>query len=289
VGEHSAVEVRPITGADIEMVATFLHERMSRRISPGDWSAAMRVPWKVDPPNHGFLLDAGGRVVGVYLAFYSNRIIDGRVERFCNLGAWCVDPDYRFQSVRLVRALLAQEGLHFTDLSPSGAVVPLNSRLKFRFLDTMTALVPNLPWPTWPGRYHISTNLDVIEANLSGEKLDLFRDHLHAPAARHVLLRIGDESCYIVYRRDRRKNLPVFASILHVSDPAVFRRGARALSRHLLLRRGVLVMLTELRIVGHRPLASFMLRSARPKMYRSNHLGPEHIDNMYSELVCVKW
>jgi hypothetical protein len=283
------VEVRAITDADVDAVATFLHERMSQRISPDQWSSAMRMPWTADAPNHGFLLDDGGRVVGVNLAFYSRRIINGRAERFCNLGAWCVDPEYRFRSVLLLRALLAQEEFHFTDLSPSGAVVPLNSRLKFKFLDTTTAVVPNLPWPTWPRRCRISTDLDVIESRLSGERLELFRDHMRAPAARHVLLRIGDESCYVVYRRDRRKNLPVFASILHVSDPAVFRRGVRALSRHLLVRRGVLATLTELRIVGHRPMPSFMLRTARPKMYRSKHLGPEHIDNMYSELVCVKW
>ena len=80
------------------------------------------VPWKADAPNHGFMLRDGQRVVGVYLAFYSERVIAGRVERFCNLGAWCVLPEFRFHSVRLLKALLAQDGYHFTDLSPSEKV-----------------------------------------------------------------------------------------------------------------------------------------------------------------------
>ena len=123
----------------------------------------MSVPWKVEAPNHGFMLRDGQRVVGAYLAFYSERVVAGQVEQFCNLGAWCVLPDFRFHSLRLLKALLAQDGYHFTDLSPSGSVVPLNARLEFRSLDTSTALVPNLPWPTVPRRTRISADPDVIE------------------------------------------------------------------------------------------------------------------------------
>ena len=108
------------------------------------------------------LLD-GDAVVGAHLAFYSERTIAGRRERFCNLGAWCVLPDYRFHALRLLKALLAQDGYHFTDLSPSGNVVGLNTRLGFRFLDTTTAVVPNLPWPSRPGRDTISADPALIE------------------------------------------------------------------------------------------------------------------------------
>ena len=99
------------------------------------------------------LLD-GDRIVGAHLAFYSRADDRRPPERFCNLGAWCVLPEYRFHGLRLLKALLAQEGYHFTDLSPSGNVVGLNKRLGFEFLDTTTALVPNLPWPSLPGPRH---------------------------------------------------------------------------------------------------------------------------------------
>ena len=58
-------------------------------------SVVHALPWKVDAPNHGFMLRDGQRVVGAYLAFYSERLIAGRMERFCNLGAWYVLPEYR--------------------------------------------------------------------------------------------------------------------------------------------------------------------------------------------------
>jgi hypothetical protein len=286
-----AIRVSPITGSDVRAVAEFLHAHLNTRVSVEAWERSMAVPWRVDVPNHGFMLvdDEDGAVVGAYLAFYSERTIDGRTERFCNLGAWCVRPDRRFHSVRLLKALLAQPDYHFTDLSPSGNVVPVNSRMKFEFLDTATALMPNLPWPTWPGRQTISTDPAVIERTLSGSELRLYRDHARAGAARHVVLRRDGEWCYVIFRRDRRKNLPLFASILHVSNPELFRRMARPFARHLLLRHGIPASLMELRVVGHRPWPAAMLRSPRRKMFKSPRLASDQIDYLYSELVCVAW
>ena len=84
-------------------------------------------------------------IVGVYVAVYSERDVDGEQRRFCNLAAFCVLEEYRAHSFRLMRAILAQRGFEFTDLSPSGNVVALNERLGFAALDTATRLVPNLP------------------------------------------------------------------------------------------------------------------------------------------------
>src|SRR6476620_28504 len=123
-----AVEVKPITDADVRTVAEFLHRGMSSGVSAADWRRAMRPPWHGEQPNHGYLLCGNGHVVGVYLAFYSERVIDGHPQRICNLGAWCVAEAHRASGLRLLRSLLRQPGYTFTDLSPSGNVVPLNTR-----------------------------------------------------------------------------------------------------------------------------------------------------------------
>jgi hypothetical protein len=284
-----AIRISPIAGSDVRAVAEFLHAHLNQRVPAEAWERSMTVPWRVTAPNHGFMLLDGDAVVGAYLAFYSERVIGGRPERFCNLGAWCVLPAHRFHSVRLLKALLAQDGYHFTDLSPSGNVVPINTRLKFEFLDTTTALMPNLPWPTWPGRQTISADPAVIAGALEGDELRRYRDHTAAMAAHHLVLRRGDESCYVVFRRDRRRNLPLFGSILYVSNPQLFRRMARPLARHLLLRHGILASLVELRVAGERPRPSVVLRSPRRKMFKSPRLAPDQIDYLYSELVCVAW
>lgn len=276
-----AIRVTAIQAVDIPAVADFLHAELNGQV---DWAGTIQVPWKTDQPNHGFMLvdTATGQVVGVNLAFYSERTIDGRVERFCNLGAWCVRPEHRLAGVRLLKALLAQPDLHFTDLSPSGTVPDINLRLGFRFLDTATSLLPNLPWPSRPGR--VSGDPAVLE-RAGGQ---LYRDHVDTAAARHVVLRDGADTCYVVFRRDRRKGLPLFASILYVSDPAVFRRLARPLARHLLLKHRLPVSLVEARVAGGRPAGSVALRNPRRKMVRSP-LGDDRIDYLYSELTCVAW
>lgn len=283
------IQLAPITAADLPSVADFLHANLNRRVPVGAWERAVQVPWKAAAPNHGFLLHDGETIVGVYLAYYSERAIDGRPELFCDLGAWCVRPEYRFHGPRLLKALLAQQGYHFTDLSPSGNVPAINTRLGFRSLDTATALMPNLPWPTLPGRARVSSDLSVIDETLSDLDRDIYHDHLQAAAARHVVLVSGDRSCYVVFRRDRRKGLPLFASILYASDPDLLREMARPLTRHLLLRHGVLATLAELRVIGGRPRWSLLLPSPRPKMFKSERLTADQIDNLYSELVCVAW
>jgi hypothetical protein len=283
-----SVALAPITDADLPAVGAFLHRHLDRRVAPDAWERALRVPWKVDAPDHGYLLRAGDDVVGAYLAFYSEREIDGRRERFCNLGAWCVLPEHRFRGLRLLRALTSRPGLHYTDLSPSGPVVALNERLGFAHLDTTTSLVPNLPWPPVPGDARVVADPRRIEEVLTGPELELYRDHAGTAAARHLVLVRGGRTCYVVVRRVRRKDLPLFAAVLHVSDPLLPAGSWRSLSRHLLLRHGVPFTLAERRITGPAPTWALGRVRSRPKMVRSD-LPADRIDDLYSELTCVPW
>jgi hypothetical protein len=308
-----SLEITPIADADMAAVASFLHHNLNSRLSVPEWLSAMSVPWKADAPNCGYMLRDGQRVVGVYLAFYSERTAAERTERFCNLASWCVLPDFRVHSVRLLEALLAQDGYHFTDLAPTGNVIPLNARLKFRFLDTSAVVIPNLPWPTVPRRTTISSDPDVIASTLTGAELELFRDHAQAAAAHHLVLIRGSDSCYVMFRQRWWRGLPFFAAILYVSNPGLFRRAAGPLARYLLFQHRILVTVAELRIVGRRPRLSLRLPRPKalpgkrdrwlsrtyatryhgtipPKMYRSASLEPGQVDDLYSELVCIpRW
>jgi hypothetical protein len=284
-----SVDLRPITEADVGRVAQFLHEQLNGRITASTWASAIRPPWKAAFPNHGFMLVSGEHVLGAYLAFYSQRLVQGRKEKFCNLAAWCVAETHRSHGIRLLRAMLAQDGYTFTDLSPSGNVVPLNVRLNFEHLDTATSLVPNWPWPEWLSGTRVISDPVAIERTLSGRDLEIYRDHAHAIAARHLLVQRNGETCYVIFRRDRRKGLPFFASLLHVSNPALFRKSARHFFSYLLTRCGIVATLVEERVVLYRPRLSIPLRAPRPKMFRSSRVQSNQVDYLYSELTCVPW
>jgi hypothetical protein len=280
-----SVELSSITDADIVAVADFLHANYNERIP---WARSrLAGPWKAEAPNHGFVLRDGQRIVGAHLAFYSERLVAGRAERFCDLGTWYVLPQFRFHSIRLIKALLAQDGYHFTALTPSPKVASIHTRLGFRSLDTSAVVIPNLPWPGRPGRTTISADPDAIESTLAGMELELYRDHAQALAAHHIVLIRGTDSCYVMYRETRFRSIP-FAVILHVSNPELFRRAVLPLTRHLLVRDRLLMTYAELRITGYRPTLSFKV-TPRPKMYYSASLEPGQIDDLYSELVCIPW
>ena len=80
---------------------------------------------------------------------------------------------------------------------------------------------------------------------MSGADLQRYLDHERAAAARHVLLVKDGRHCHVIFRRDRRKQLPLFASILYVSDTALFHEMARPLARHLLLLHGIAATLAR--------------------------------------------
>jgi hypothetical protein len=286
---HRSIEICPITTADVPRVAQFLHGELNGRITAATWATAILPPWPTASPNHGFMLVSGARVHGVYLAFYSQRRVDERIEKFCNLAAWCVAEEYRSHGLRLLRSILAQDGYTFTDLSPSGNVIPLNARLNFQHLDTATALVPNWPWPGWATRTRVISDPQLIESNLVGRDLDIYRDHARAAAAHHLVVLRDNQRCYVMFRRDRRKNVPLFATILHVSNPELFRKIARHVYSHLLTHFGIVATLAEKRVVLYHPRFSISLRSPRPKMFRSSRLRSGQVDYLYSELTCVPW
>jgi hypothetical protein len=282
-----AVEAKPITDADTWAVAEFLQHEMGRRMSVADWHRYMLPPGDFDQPNHGYFLHDGGRVVGAYLALYSERVIDGRTRSICNLGVWCVVPEHRASGLRLLRSLLRQRGYSFTDLTPSLSVVELNTRLGFIALDTTTALVPNLPGPLRSRRARVVDNPNEIDRLLSGRDQAIYRDHA-ATAVHHVVLARGDQSCYVMFRRERCKGVRRFASIMYVGNPDLFRTCARYFYRYLLVRHRIIGTLVELRVVGHRPKKSVTVANS-PKMYLSDDLEPTQVDYLYSEFTCRSW
>jgi hypothetical protein len=282
-----AVEAKPITDSDTWAVAEFLHSELYPGASVAEWHRFMVPSGDFEQPNHGYLLHENGRVVGAYLALYSERVIDGRLHRICNLGAWCVVKEHRANGLRLLRSLLRQRGYTFTDLTPSETVVALNTRLGFTALDTRTALVPNIPWPLRSGEVRVVDDLNEIDRLLSGRDQTIYRDHA-ATSVHHVVLVKGDQTCYVMFRREWRKRVSMFAYILYVGNPQLFAVCASQFYRYLLLRHRMVATLAEIRVIGHRPKMAVMT-AGRQKMYLSDDLEPAQIDYLYSEMTCRPW
>jgi hypothetical protein len=281
-----AVSLRPITDDDLDAIARFLHAHHDSSVPVEGFRQSFAAHQSGVRPNSGVMLVDGDDVVGAYLAYYSDRVVEGRVHRICNLGSWYVLPNYRRHSLKMAKAILTQDGFDFLDLSPSEPVAALNKRFGFEHLDTRAVVLPALPWPWRPAR--ISSDPLVIEQALSGEELRLYRDHRDAPAAHHVVLQDRGVVCYVVLRIVRRKRLPV-AIVVHASRPEMLRRMIHAFVGFALLRYRVVAVAVELRwLDGKVPGGSIPWR-LDPKMFRSPTLRPEDIDYFYSELLYLNW
>jgi hypothetical protein len=289
VGDKRAT-VEPIARDDIPEAAGFLHSTLNPRVSAASWAHLLDPPWhSVPAPNSGFRLMVDGRVAGVYAAVYSERQWGDARRMVCNLAAFCVEEDQRAHSLRLVRALLKQEGMVFTDLSPSGNVVAMNERLGFRRLDTATTVVVNAPRLPKRGMV-ITSRPDALDETLRGADAAIHRDHRDAAAARHLLVRTAGSHAYLVYRRDRRKRLPLFASPLYAGgDRELLEAAWPSVAGHL-LAEGLPLTLGERRILGFTPPgAGRDMRNPRPKMVRGDDVDIAAIDYLYSELALVQW
>jgi hypothetical protein len=279
------IQVSPIEETDLPRVAEFLHAEFpyGARETAETWERALHTPWPAQRPNWGFMAHDGDAIAGVYIAQYSEQEVKGERERFCNLGVWHVLPEHRTHSIRMARALLGQEGYHFTDLSPAEVVVALNERLGFQTLDTRAFVVPCLPWPTLPGRATVTSDPSALEEVLSDRDLEIHRDHLGATGLIHVAIVAGGSCCYVVLRPDRRRGLPVL-TLLYAGEPELLCRHARRFGRHLLIRHRVVAFVAEERLTGCRPRPSLVDPAPKTRMFRSDRLQAEDIGYLYSEL-----
>ncbi|MCZ4313805.1 hypothetical protein O4H66_10380 [Comamonadaceae bacterium G21597-S1] len=277
--------IEPISDAMLPEFCQFLHENMPVKRSAQDWETCLRHQWMENPPNFGFVLRSdAGKVVGGIGAYYSDRIIQGNAEKFCNITSWCVLDAYRPQSMKLAMAVIGQAGHHFTDFSPTKVVGNTLKFFKFKELDERQATTLNLPTLFYKHR-HVLADPQQIELALTGTALKAYRDHLGFAHLQHVVLGSNGHYCHVVYKLGRFKRFAT-ASVLYIADRDVFARHFRDFATFLLLR-GILFTQTEVRMLPLLPWPSVVRAGFNRKVFLSATLQENDIDYLYSEQVAI--
>ncbi len=278
--------VLPVTETDLPEVCRFLARGFQAAAATDAWMAAFRQPWATQQPNHGYMLQDNGRIVGAIGAIYSDQTIRGRHERFCNINNWYVDPAYRQHSILLLSRLLAQKGVHFTNLTPRADLIDLFVALKFRYVDdgrvTYLLNVPQL----WSGASKTLADPAEIAAALAAADAKVFRDHAGCPGLRQVALGSNaDGFCHVAFCKTTVRRIPCMA-ILHISDPRLFSRHLPALRSHL-LRHGAPLARVESRLLSATPQLAIELKRAPHKMLLSTTLAASDVTSLYTELAAL--
>ena len=197
------VEMRPAAATDVEAICAFLAPVFSLVPLPF-WRRMLTYSWlpAEAKPDLGAVVMAGTRIVGFLGAMYSNRVVEGRAERFCNVFAWYVQPEYRHYAVALLSFLVRRPGLTFVNVTPADHVVPIFKRAGFTLADEhrlicmprLTSMMPRSP------KVQILRNDEVDEALLGAVDYAIHRDHF-GHAVRRVVLAAGGETCLLITKR----------------------------------------------------------------------------------------
>jgi hypothetical protein len=275
--------IEPITEATLPEFAEFLVQNLRYRRNTREWIAGLSANWAAERPNFGFLLRDEGKVVGGIGAIYADRLVRGRLEHFCNITSWCVLDEFRKFSMQLAMRLVAQDGIHLTDFSPTKVVAGALQFLKFQPLDEAVVVLPNLPVPGF--RRQVKTDPLAAGGSVPVEILRVWQDHACFPWLNQLLVGEPGRWCHVIYKRRMFKGLPC-ADILYRSDSELFGHSLSVLKCHLFLR-GMMSSHVERRMLQAVPRLSKTRTGFNVKQYKSETLSGDDIDYLYSESVAL--
>lgn len=272
-----------IDDALVDKVACFLRDHLNRRVPIENWRRILRYPWASERRNYGYALLRDGDVVGVLCAYYSERQVRGRAEKFCNLHSWCVHPNHRSESLRLLLAPLRQRDDTITTLTVSKETVDIIKRFGFSPLDEKIVLLPNplLAFGAW--RTKATTEPTAVLAGVDDDHRRILTDLGPMRSARATLVRDGGDWCLCFSRCERRKGVPV-TRIVYVSSPGLFTAWLGAFVRSFLNEDATPITTCSPRFLIRRPSLSLVADEPRPQLFRSSRLRAADITCLYSEL-----
>lgn len=276
--------VRPAGEADIAPVAALLHERMNPRIPVERWRRLLDYPWRPASVERGWLVEDRGRIVGFMGTIYSDRPVEGRVHRFCDLSSWYLIADYRGDGTgdALLQAGMAQPGVTYATMTARRATGRKIRALGFDILDATRSLFrPRIG----SERASLGCLRDpaAIRARLAPSQQAVLDAH-RGFDIHHAL--VGDPGLWLVYQRKLKGDAVAYHEILHASDPARLSTEAQAIADTLVTgENGVLAVDSRWMVAGDDQ--GTMEAIALPRWFRSPNLAPAAVDHLFSEVILL--
>jgi hypothetical protein len=205
--------------------------------------------------------------------------------RVCNIGMWCVLPEYRAWSIELLLAATREADVTYTDLTPSPALARMLLRVGFRHLEqTKIVMPPLLQAKTLFARgARLEWEPFAVRRLLDDRQRRVFDDH-----ARHRCLQLflgeAGRGAHLVFKRRVKRGIAV-SELLGCDDAVLLRRHLERVKLTVLCVQRTAALAADARLLGPPRPAGIVL--SRPAFFRSQTLAPEEIDNLYSQLVLL--
>lgn len=174
------VRCRQIQEEDLDAVVALLCRGFSDR-DTAYWNRGFARHRERRPPAgyplYGFLLEAGGNIVGVLLTLHSAPEGDGGPVR-CNLSSWYVEPEFRSHGPLLDRMASRRKEVTYLNVSPAPHTWPILEASRYRrYCDGQMLAIPALSIPGRGQAVRAVAKGDDL-GDLSGDDRALARDHL---------------------------------------------------------------------------------------------------------------
>lgn len=270
---------------DFEKIYPLLLGLNNHRLSKEDWRRLFIKDWDNQEDYFGYMLVDRTQTVGFLGLIFSNRLINNKVQKFCNLTSAIVKKEYRSESILLFFPLLKLKEYTLTCFTPSKEVALILERLGFRALEDRIKII--FPIPGFVGNNcFVEFNRDVIKSCLGEKDLKVYYDHLNLKSI-YLLLRSKDGNCYLVVNKTRKSKI-TFAQIHYISNLDIFLKCISMLRTEICLRLKVCGLLFDERYLkGRKITALTVAKRPKPRLFKSESLDRDDIDGLYSELVLL--
>ena len=280
-GLAPGIELRLAVPDDRGPVATFLHERMSSRVSLERWRRLFDYAWLEDRPDCGVIVTENGALAGYLGVIHALRQIGGRSVRTANLSSWYIARSLRGRGVGLAMLELATRdpSVTYTTFSSNPPALRLMAKVGLGLLDERRFL-----WrrTAEAAGIEVLTGLTAVLPEVAEDARRLLEDHRDLPVQPH-LLRAPDGDCLVVLAVKKKGAGIAYHEVLHLGRPAVLARHAQAFA-NAILTPDASVLAVDARFLDGFAVAAETEPISVPRYFRSPELAAGEVDFLYSEI-----
>jgi hypothetical protein len=240
------VRSRPIGPADLDTVVRVLKKGFGIRRSERFWRHVLDRLNTREPPNNlpkfGYMLESGGRPVGVILLIFSTpgTNVDRAAIR-CNISSWYVEPEFRGYASFLAAQALRHKNVTYLNISPAPNTMPIVDAQGYtRYGNGLFIAVPAMQLRTAGSTGSIVPFPRTPDAPHEAFERQLLADH--ATYGCLSFWYVNPERAYpFVFRRRFAKGVLPCAQLIYCRDVADVARFGGPIGRHLFRHCGLLV------------------------------------------------
>lgn len=307
------MEIKEVYPHDFERVYGLLQLFENTRFKKEDFKKLFASYWQSSVNYKGLMVEEEGQLVGYLGLIFSDRVINGRPEVFCNLTTLIIHPSQRGKKLthKIIAHLVQKGNYTFTAITPIPPLYNMYSQNGFVNLEDKRLLLWRKAVPNQPAEQY-TENPQLIEKQLQGVDLRIFNDHQQFNCI-HAVYMYNNQPVYMVFKQrvnqlrkylDRRlynyadallrklgskgflyKPTTTY-ELLYTNQPQLFAANARTIAGSFFaLHQAKAIAVPaypgekfELKYPG---ISSFVHSR---QMYLSSWVPPQYIDTLYSEI-----